>query len=131
MTMKTSLFCRNGSLSPILSVVPHSLPLTNCQYCHTLVQGKDVLSQGCWAQGDGCSTPCTLHNIFPPSLLQFCCCSGDDCNQEWMEDQGQKEKPQRHKESHQVFSVSELALMAVLLSLVCLLVILTILLIRY
>merc|ERR1719341_675788 len=130
-SVNTPCAYKNGSLSPLLTVVPPTLlsPPT-CSYCHTLVQGRDVLSQGCWAQGDGCSTPCTLHTIFPPSLLQFCCCSGDHCNQEWVEDQGQEETPHRSREMSTGVSGMELGLVAVFLGLLCLLVILTLLLIR-
>jgi len=89
----------NTTGSPFLTVSasPSSLftgsdsTVSNCQYCHALVLDHTVVSQGCWAQPDGCSTPCTLSYLFPPSLvlkvrypdMQFCCCSGDKCNQAW------------------------------------------------
>ena len=94
----TTYYIRNTSDSPVLTVSASSSPLpgsgstvSNCQYCHALVLDHAVVSQGCWAQADGCSTPCTLSQLFPPSLvlsvehpdMRFCCCAGDQCNQAW------------------------------------------------
>jgi len=97
--INTTCVYMNASDSPFLTVPassPSSLPVggstvNNCQFCHALVLGQTVVSQGCWAQGDGCSTPCTLSSLFPPSLvlkvkypgMEFCCCSGDRCNKAW------------------------------------------------
>merc|ERR1719186_1746369 len=111
--MNTTCAYKNTSGTPFIFISPSAAPhpttlllneeehlVSHCRYCHTLLQGQAVLSQGCWAQGDGCSTPCTLSHLFPPSLLltvtnprlkgemRFCCCYGDNCNHEleWTND---------------------------------------------
>merc|ERR550517_1495376 len=31
-----------------------------CNFCHTLAFEGHIVSQGCWLEGDGCSSPCLL-----------------------------------------------------------------------
>lgn len=94
---------KNNSLVKISTLHPLSeLSVGNisykCDFCHTLVQGDTVISQGCWTPGDGCEEDCRVTPLVSTSLLQrlepgfsgtglselkFCCCSGQFCNQNW------------------------------------------------
>jgi len=50
-----------------------------CNFCHSLTFEGQVVSQGCWLEGDGCSSPCLLSPL-GRDQLSFCCCHGDLCN---------------------------------------------------
>ena len=136
------LYCtRNASGSPFLSVAAPTAPthhlsgnsVTECGYCHTLLLGQEVVSQGCWDTGDGCSTPCTLTQLVTQPAMLFCCCAGDGCNQEWgpAVQAGQAVLTTTCRETAALtFSVTELLLMMTLLILIILLIILSMLLTR-
>merc|ERR1712032_637500 len=50
-----------------------------CKFCHALTYKGHIVSQGCWLEGDGCSSPCLLSPL-GRDQLSFCCCHGDLCN---------------------------------------------------
>jgi len=50
-----------------------------CKFCHALAFKGQIVSQGCWLEGDGCSSVCLLSNL-GMDQLSFCCCHGDLCN---------------------------------------------------
>jgi len=50
-----------------------------CKFCHALAYNGHIVSQGCWLEGDGCSSPCLLSPL-GRDQLSFCCCHGDLCN---------------------------------------------------
>jgi len=130
---------KNNSLVKISTLHPLSeLSLGNisykCDFCHTLVQGETVISQGCWTPGDGCDGDCRLTPLVSTSLLQrlepgssgaslselkFCCCSGEFCNQNWAIKQ--KKTPQNYgsvNKSYQFFqhpSTTELVLLIIVI----------------
>ena len=127
--------------SPFLSVAAPTAPahhsgnsVTECSYCHTLLLGQEVLSQGCWDTGDGCSTPCTLTQLVTQPALLFCCCAGEGCNQEWGQagqaGQAVLTTTCRETPASLTLSVTELLLMMTLLILIILLIMLSILLTR-
>jgi len=52
-----------------------------CSYCHAVVQGDVIISQGCWLAANGCtSTSSCLLIPLGQNKLSFCCCQGDQCN---------------------------------------------------
>jgi len=53
--------------------------LGRCNFCHTLAFEGHIVSQGCWLEGDGCTSPCALSPL-GSDQLSFCCCHGDLCN---------------------------------------------------
>jgi len=52
-----------------------------CSYCHAVVMGDVIISQGCWLAANGCtSTSSCLLIPLGQNKLSFCCCQGDQCN---------------------------------------------------
>merc|ERR1719186_1039901 len=139
------LFPSKAPAPTVLHLTAEEHHISHCRYCHALLQGQAVLSQGCWAQGDGCSTPCTLSHLFPPSLLlavtnprlkremRFCCCYGDNCNHEleWTNDDDRQAVTNIiTMETAMTSSIRELVLMVIVVILVVMIVLLSALLRR-
>jgi len=56
--------------------------IRNCEQCFTIWESatKNIITQGCWYTSDGCSSSCVSDGVVGTGL-EFCCCSGDKCNE--------------------------------------------------